>query len=110
MFTPFDKGHQIKWLKRRNYKNDYRMFFIYLLCFSEIALYHYEADPAIKESRKEPLFKETIPFYLQRLDGIAKKNNGHLAVGRVSFFFVETIYTYIKSVIEPISNFHKLNK
>lgn len=37
----------------------------------------------MKESRKEPLFKETLPYYLQRLDAIAKENNGHLAVGRV---------------------------
>lgn len=49
----------------------------------EIALYHYEQDEAIKESRKEPLLKETLPYYLQRLDAIAKDNNGHLAVGRV---------------------------
>jgi glutathione S-transferase len=54
-----------------------------IFCFAEIALYSYETDEAIKESRKEPLFKETIPYYLQRLDAIVKANNGHLAVGKV---------------------------
>lgn len=53
--------------------------FVYL----ELALYHYEQDESIKESRKGPLFKETLPYYLQRLDAIAKENNGHLAAGRV---------------------------
>lgn len=58
-----------------------------ILIFAEIALYHYEVDAAIKESRKEPLFKETIPFYLKRLDDIVKSNNGYLAVGRVCIIF-----------------------
>lgn len=51
--------------------------------FSELALYHYESDPAIKETRKGPLFKETLPYYLARLDAQVKDNNGYLAVGRV---------------------------
>lgn len=51
---------------------------------SEIGNYHYETDPAIKESRKEPLFTETLPYYLDRLDALVKANNGHLALGRVS--------------------------
>ncbi|KAF2904004.1 hypothetical protein ILUMI_02175 [Ignelater luminosus] len=62
----------------------------------KIALYHYEQDAAIKESRKEPLFKETLPYYLERLDTIAKNNNGHLAVGKLTWadlYFVALLDT-----------------
>lgn len=52
--------------------------------FVEIVNYHYEADETIKANKAGPLFNETIPFYLERLDAQAKKNNGYLAVGRVS--------------------------
>ncbi|CAH1366946.1 unnamed protein product [Tenebrio molitor] len=51
----------------------------------KIALYSYEVDDIIRESRKEPLFKETIPYYLQRLDAIVKTNNGYLAVGKLTW-------------------------
>lgn len=56
---------------------------LYLFFPSEIALYSYEKDEAIKASRKAPLFEETIPYYLERIDKIAKENGGHLAVNRV---------------------------
>nr|XP_022903522.1 glutathione S-transferase-like [Onthophagus taurus] len=39
---------------------------------------------------KDPLYKETIPFYLERFEKIAKENGGHLAVKKltwVDFFF-----------------------
>lgn len=32
---------------------------------------------------KDTLFNETIPYFLQRFNGIAEKNNGYLAVQRV---------------------------
>ncbi|KAK5640388.1 hypothetical protein RI129_011199 [Pyrocoelia pectoralis] len=57
----------------------------------KIATYYYETDEAIKETRKKPLFDETIPYYLERIEAIAKKNNGHLAVGKLTwadFYFV----------------------
>lgn len=60
----------------------------------EIALYHYETDPAIKESNKERLHKEILPYYLPRLDGIAKANNGHLAVGKVGIIFFPERYIF----------------
>ncbi|KAJ8949991.1 hypothetical protein NQ318_002401 [Aromia moschata] len=45
----------------------------------------------IKESKAIPLFSEIIPPYLEKLDAVAKKNNGYLAVGRLTWadlFFV----------------------
>ncbi|KAK9719597.1 Glutathione S-transferase, N-terminal domain [Popillia japonica] len=60
----------------------------------KIQQYHYEPDAAIKEARKGPLFQETIPFYVKKFEEIAKKNNGYLAVGKLTwadFFFTGTI-------------------
>lgn len=56
-------------------------FFLY----AEIAAAHYEADEAIKQKKFDDLKKETLPFYLDKLDAAAKENNGYLALGRVSF-------------------------
>lgn len=67
----------------------------------KIALYHYETDPAIKESNKERLHKEILPYYLPRLDGIAKANNGHLAVGKLTWadLHLAGIIDYLNSMI-----------
>ncbi|XP_019878295.1 glutathione S-transferase isoform X2 [Aethina tumida] len=52
---------------------------------SKIAAYHYEADEAAKAAKKEPLFNETIPYYLDKFEAIAKENNGHFALGRLTW-------------------------
>lgn len=51
--------------------------------YSEVGTAHYEADEAAKAKKMEDVKKETIPFYLDKLDAIAKENNGFLALGRV---------------------------
>lgn len=51
----------------------------------KIGLYYFESNEQLKESRKEALFNETLPFYQQRLDEMAKKNNGHLAIECVTW-------------------------
>lgn len=55
-----------------------------LLYYLEAAVTIYEQDEAIKAKKLEQLTKETIPFYFEKFEAIAKKNNGHLALGRVS--------------------------
>lgn len=55
-----------------------------LFFFLEIGAFYYETDDSVKAKRKETLDKETLPYYLERLDTIAKTNGGHLAVGKVS--------------------------
>lgn len=62
----------------------YRRISKRLIFILEIGTYYYEFDEAIKAKQTEILFKETIPYYLDRLEAIAKANNGHLAVGKVS--------------------------
>lgn len=49
----------------------------------EIAAVHYETDAAVQEARRGPLNKEIIPFYLEKLEEVAKQNNGHLALKKV---------------------------
>lgn len=55
-----------------------------LFIFLELGGYHYEADEKIKAEKAGPLFKEILPFILERLDAQAERNNGYLAIGRVS--------------------------
>lgn len=47
----------------------------------KIGQYYSENNEEIKRLRKETLFKEILPFYQQRLDNLAKENNGHLVLG-----------------------------
>lgn len=57
----------------------------------KIGAAHYEADEKLKETKYETVVKETLPFYLPKLDAIAKENNGYLANGKLSWadlFFV----------------------
>lgn len=59
--------------------------------FSEIGAYYYESDAKIKEPKYEPLVKETIPYFLERLDAQVKKNGGYFIGGQVTWadlFFV----------------------
>jgi len=44
-----------------------------------------ETDEKSKAAQKETIVKETLPFYLGRLDKIAKENNGHLACKRLTW-------------------------
>lgn len=44
----------------------------------------YEKDEAAKQKMLVDLKKDVVPFYLGKLDAMAKKNNGYLALGRVS--------------------------
>lgn len=50
----------------------------------EIATVNYEADKDVQAKKREILEAETLPFYLEKLDALAKENNGHFALGKVS--------------------------
>jgi glutathione S-transferase len=43
----------------------------------------YEPDDDIKEKKLVTLNSEVIPFYLEKLEDIAKDHGGYLALGRV---------------------------
>lgn len=44
---------------------------------------YWEQDAAVKEKKMKEVHDTLIPFYTEKLDKIAKANNGHLALGRV---------------------------
>lgn len=48
----------------------------------EISEVAYETDPVLQEENRKTLNAETIPFYLDKLEEMAKENNGHLALKR----------------------------
>lgn len=49
----------------------------------EIAVVSYEPDDDVKDKKLVTLNSEVIPFYLEKLEDIARDNNGHLACGKV---------------------------
>lgn len=51
--------------------------------FTEIAVVSYEPNDDVKEKKLVTLNSEVIPFYLEKLEDIAKENGGFLALGRV---------------------------
>lgn len=53
--------------------------------FIEIAVVFYETDEDVKAKKLDSIKKDVIPFYLEKLEAIAKENNGYLALGKVKF-------------------------
>ncbi|CRL08049.1 CLUMA_CG020869, isoform B [Clunio marinus] len=49
---------------------------------AKIAAVHYEPNAKIQEEKRKNLNSETIPFYLKKLEEMAKENQGHLALKR----------------------------
>lgn len=68
----------------------------------EIAIVSYEPDDAVKEKKMITLTNEVIPFYLTKFNVIAKENNGHLALNRVSF---ETFNLWNQLIVQYSSYF-----
>lgn len=56
-----------------------------ILFISELSAPFYETNEEVKAKKKATLEAEVIPFYLGKLEGIAKENNGHLALSKVLF-------------------------
>lgn len=44
----------------------------------------YEPDDQVKEKKMITLTQEVIPFYLTKMNVVAKENDGHLVLNRVS--------------------------
>lgn len=59
-------------------------WFDWIFRWTEIAVVSYEADEAVQAAKRGPLESETLPFYLEKLDSLAKENNGYFALGKVS--------------------------
>lgn len=52
---------------------------------TEIATVHYEKDPKVQDTKRQQLNDETIPFYLKKLEEVARTNNGHMALNRTTW-------------------------
>jgi len=80
----------------------------------KIAAVHFEADEAIKQKKKETLIAETVPFYLGKLEEIAKENKGHLAVSKLTWadFFFAAMMEIFKIWTRPeiLSKYPNLQK
>lgn len=65
--------------------------------FPEIAAVAYEADPKVQEEKRKVLNGETLPFYLEKLEEIAKENNGYLALKRLTWadVYFTGLYEYL---------------
>lgn len=66
----------------------------------EIAVVSYEPDDDVKEKKLVTLNSEVIPFYLEKLDDIARENDGHMANSKVN----ATEDSFSRRVTEPFSN------
>jgi len=69
----------------------------------KIATAFFEADEEAKKKKSATLNTETIPFYLEKLDSLAKENNGYFALGRltwVDLYFVAAL-DFLKSATNP---------
>lgn len=56
--------------------NDFRL---------KIAVVSYEPEDEIKEKKMVTLNNEVIPFYLEKLEATTKDNEGHLALGKLTW-------------------------
>ncbi|XP_049856599.1 glutathione S-transferase-like [Schistocerca gregaria] len=64
--------------------------------------YYWEPDEAIKQKKKETVFKETLPFYLERLNEQVKENGGYLAAGKMTWgdIFFAALCDYMNGVAQ----------
>lgn len=54
----------------------------------EIADAEFDSDENIKQKKYAQCKKEVIPFYMEKLDDIAKECNGYMALGRVCLEYI----------------------
>lgn len=75
--------------------NDFRL---------KIAIVAYEPDDMVKEKKMITLNNEVIPFYLTKLNVIAKENNGHLVLGKTTWADV-----YFAGILDYLNYLTKIN-
>ncbi|XP_046392667.1 glutathione S-transferase-like [Ischnura elegans] len=78
---------------------------------AQIAAYYYDKENPNRGTKKDLLVKETVPFYLQKLDAVVAKNNGYLANGKLTWadlFFV-SILDYLEAMMEMSFTEHYAN-
>ncbi|CAG4942546.1 unnamed protein product [Parnassius apollo] len=79
---------------------------------------HYELDEAVKAKKHEEFTKNLYPFMLKKLNEIIEQNNGHLALGKLTWadFVFAGMYDYLKMMLrmpdldEKYPSFKKLKE
>ncbi|XP_038222387.1 glutathione S-transferase 2-like [Zerene cesonia] len=63
---------------------------------------HYEEDPEVKKKLQNKCFKETAPAMLKKLNDIISRNNGHIALGKLTWgdFVFAGVFDYLKLMLE----------
>jgi len=79
-----------------------------------LSAFMWEANEDIKKEKKEIFIKETLPFYLGKLEAIVKENGGYLANGKLSwvdFFFasITELLSYAVDVADITADYPALN-
>ncbi|CAH2246216.1 jg3689 [Pararge aegeria aegeria] len=69
---------------------------------AKAASVHYEADVVLKEKKHADFAANLYPTLLSKLDEIIKKNNGHLAVGKLTWadFVFAGLFDYLKMMLQ----------
>ncbi|CAH1401355.1 unnamed protein product [Nezara viridula] len=70
--------------------------------------YFFEQDKAVKEKKRGPLLKDTVPFYLTKFDELVKDNDGYLANGKLSWG--DLYFVACSSLINHIIEFDMFDK
>ncbi|KAK5639828.1 hypothetical protein RI129_010639 [Pyrocoelia pectoralis] len=80
-------------------------------------VYTHERDSTKKENLKKALLEETLPYYLERFEPLAKSKGGYLAVGKLTWadiYFVATLESLCpsmgKNLIENCPTLQNLQK
>ncbi|CAG4942572.1 unnamed protein product [Parnassius apollo] len=66
------------------------------------AVVHYEKDPTVKAKKHEEFSKNLYPTVLKKLNEIIEQNNGHLALGKLTWadFVFAGVYDYLKKMLQ----------
>lgn len=69
-----------------------------------ISSWHYDDVENSKAKKQDPLLKETVPYYLEKLDKHIKDNGGYLANGKLSWGDI-----YFVAIIDYLNHMLKFN-
>lgn len=69
---------------------------------AKAAMVHYEPDEAIKAKKHEENLKNLYPNLLEKLNDIIVKNNGHIALGKLTWgdFVFAGMLDYLKAMLQ----------
>lgn len=68
-----------------------------------IAAGHYEQNAVAKAEKMAVITNETIPFFLNKLEAIAEKNNGHFALKK--FTWADVYFTGMINYLNRMAGF-----